>query len=429
MNANYRWYVVGMLWWIAFFNYADRQAIFSVFPLLEKEFHLTPVQLGLLGSSFAWVYGICAPLAGNIVDRVRRKTAILTGLQTWSLVCLATAFSRNFRHLLFFRAAEGLGETSYFPASMSMISDYHGRKTRSRAMGIHQSSVYVGTIAGGFFAGLIGQYYGWRSSFIVFGACGVLLGFLLNRFLREPQRGAADLHDVGAQESAAASRRMSIGDFLRVVRNTPTVVILMLAFMCQTFTTMVLFTWMPTFLYHKFHLSLAAAGLTATIYIQTASMVGSPVGGWLADLLRQRTPGGRIIVQGIGILLEAPFMVLCALTHSTFWLPVGLTLWGLSRGLYEANIFASVFDVVRPEARGTATGCMNTMGWLVGGGLSPIVVGFLAERQGLSVAIAATALSYVMAGLFLFSGVWFFVKRDAAKMEAELAVDARATTV
>jgi sugar phosphate permease len=197
----------------------------------------------------------------------------------------------------------------------------------------------------------------------------------------------------------------------------------MLAFMCENFTTMVLFTWMPTFLYHKYHLSLAAAGLTATLYIQTASMVGSPVGGWLADLARQRTAGGRIIVQGVGILLEAPFVVLCALTNSASWLPIALTLWGLSRGLYEANIFASVFDVVRPEARGTATGFMNAMGWLVGGGLSPIVVGILAERQGLSVAIAATASSYVMAGLCLFTGVFFFVRRDAAKMEAELAAE------
>jgi sugar phosphate permease len=106
-----------------------------------------------------------------------------------------------------------------------------------------------------------------------------------------------------------------------------------------------------------------------------------------------------------------------------FWLPVALTLWGLSRGLYEANIFASVFDVVRPEARGTATGFMNTMGWLVGGGISPIVVGFLAERQGLSVAIAVTSSSYVVAGLLLFTGVLFFVRHDAAKMETEIAAD------
>src|ERR1041385_2117608 len=111
VSTRYRWYVVGMLWWISFFNYADRQAVFSVFPLLEKELHLTAVQLGLLGSSFAWMYGLSAPFAGAIVDRVRRVTAILFGLQTWSLICMATALSRTFSQLFLFRAAEGLGET------------------------------------------------------------------------------------------------------------------------------------------------------------------------------------------------------------------------------------------------------------------------------------------------------------------------------
>ena len=123
-----------MLWLISFFNYADRQAIFSVFPLLEREMNLSPVQLGLLGSAFAWVYGLGAPFAGMIVDRVKRKTAIIGGLHAWSLICMATVFSSDFRHLFFWRAAEGLGETFYYPASMSLISDYHGRNTRSRAM-------------------------------------------------------------------------------------------------------------------------------------------------------------------------------------------------------------------------------------------------------------------------------------------------------
>src|SRR3989449_11759754 len=158
MTPNYKWLVVAMLWLISFFNYADRQAIFSVFPLLEREIGLTPVQLGLLGSSFAWVYGLMGPFAGFVVDRMKRKTSILSGLQIWSVICAATALSRNFTQLLLFRAAEGLGETMYYPASMSMVGDYHGALTRSRAMGIHQTSVYVGTIAGGFFAGAIGQH-------------------------------------------------------------------------------------------------------------------------------------------------------------------------------------------------------------------------------------------------------------------------------
>src|ERR1017187_7753866 len=136
-SSRYKWYVVGMLWWTVFFNYADRQAIFSVFPLLEKQMHLSTVQLGWLGSSFALIYGLAGPFAGMVADRVRRKTAILGGLYLWSAICAATAWSRSFAQLLFFRAAEGLGEAFYFPASMSMIGDYHTGATRSRAMGLH----------------------------------------------------------------------------------------------------------------------------------------------------------------------------------------------------------------------------------------------------------------------------------------------------
>src|ERR1051326_5066196 len=178
---SYRWSVVGMLWGIAFFNYADRQAVFSVFPLLGAEFHLGKAELGLLGTSFAITYGVCGFFAGAIVDRVRRVAAILWGLYIWSLICVSTAVSRTFGQLLGFRAAEGLGETLYYPASMSLISDYHGRETRSRAMGLHQPSFYRGGVVGGFFPGLIGQHYGWRWSFIVFGGAGIVLGAVLHR--------------------------------------------------------------------------------------------------------------------------------------------------------------------------------------------------------------------------------------------------------
>ncbi len=287
-----------MLWFTGFLNYADRQAIFSVFPLLEsvfplleKELGLDSVQLGLLGSSFALVYGVCAPFAGNIVDRVRRKSAVLDGLFGWSVICSATAFSRNFVQLLVFRAAEGLGETFYFPAAMSMISDYHGRRTRSHAMGTHQTSVYAGTIAGGFLGGLIAQHYGWRFSFVVFGGLGIVLGFALMKFLVEPARGAADLQDFGAPVHDIKDK-MPIREFLKVIWTTPTVLLLMIAFMLDNFVGMVLLTWMPKFLYDKFHLSLAVAGLTATIFIRVASMAGSPIGGWLADVLRRRFAGG-----------------------------------------------------------------------------------------------------------------------------------------
>jgi MFS family permease len=408
LSSRYKWYVVAMLWCISVFNYADRQAIFSVFPLLEREMGLTPVELGLLGSSFAWVYGLCAPFAGNIVDRVRRTSAILWGLYAWSLICVATALSRNFRHLFFFRAAEGLGETFYYPASMSLISDYHGKTTRSRAMGLHQTSVYFGTITGGFFAGLIGQRYGWRWSFMVFGSLGILLGVVLKRNLIEPQRGAAD-------PGTPVAPRMPMAQFLRVIWGTPTVVILMGAFLCANFVAVVLLSWMPKFLFDRFGFSLAVAGLIATVFVQPASMLGAPLGGWLADGLRKRTVGGRMMVQALGVFLGAPFVLLCGQTHSLALLIVALTGWGLCKGFYDANIFASVFDVVRPEARGTASGFMNMIGWL-GGGSAPVVIGYLAQRHGLGNAISLAALVYVVAGLLLITGILGFVKRDVERI-------------
>jgi MFS family permease len=433
-TPNYKWWVVAMLWLISFFNYADRQAIFSVFPLLEREMNLTPVQLGLLGSAFAWVYGLGAPFAGMIVDRVRRKTAILGGLHTWSLICIATVTSSNFRHLFFWRAAEGLGETFYYPASMSLISDYHGRDTRSRAMGLHQTSVYMGTIGGGFFAGLIGQYYGWRWSFIVFGGLGVLLGMFLNRYLVEPARGAAEAASKTCSAGLSGPRsaalkgppysfetRLSLPAFLALVGRTPTLLCLMGTFMCANFVAVVLLSWMPKFLYDKFNLGLAMSGLTATIFVQLASMAGAPVGGWLADAWRRRTPRGRLAVQTIGVLGGAPFVVLCGLTSSVGMLIVALTAWGFFKGLYDANIFASVFDVVRPQARGTAAGFMNAVGWLAGGGSAPIVIGIIAERESLGLAIALASTVYLAAALLLLTGMVFFVKRDAARMQAELA--------
>ena len=428
-SPRYKWYVVAMLWWMAFFNYADRQAIYSVFPLLEKEFHLDPVQLGMLGSSFAIVYGVAAPFVGNIIDRVKRKTAILTGLQTWSLICMMTAVSRSFGTLVFFRAAEGLGETAYFPASMSLISDYHGKATRSRAMGTHQTSVYVGVIAGGFLAGLIANHLGWRAAFLIFGGCGVLLGFVLRRFLIEPQRGAADLADVAAGGVVPAPHvRMPVSEFVRLILGRPTVLLLMGAFMCENFTAMVIFTWMPKFLYEKFHLDLAMAALTATLYIQVTSLLGSPLGGWMADSLRRRVAGGRILVQALGIFLEAPFAVLCALTGDMTWLIVGLLFWGVFKGLYEANIFASVFDVIRPEARGTATGFMNMMGWLAGGGTAPVLVGWLSVRFGLSKAIAMAASAYWVAALLLVVAALRFAPHDTERLRQELAAEAAASS-
>ena len=141
-NKNYKWVVVGLLWFVCFFNYADRQAIFSVFIPIGQEMGLSKLQLSWVGAAFMYVYALAGPLAGIIGDRFSRKFLIIAGLVFWSVVTMGTALATDYWHLLFVRALEGFGEAFYFPASMALIADYHDSAgTKSRAMGIHQSSV------------------------------------------------------------------------------------------------------------------------------------------------------------------------------------------------------------------------------------------------------------------------------------------------
>jgi sugar phosphate permease len=109
-------------------------------------------------------------------------------------------------------------------------------------------------------------------------------------------------------------------------------------------------------------------------------------------------------VQALGVFGGAPFVVLCGLTDAIPVLLVALTAWGFFKGLYDANIFASMFDVVPPRARGSAAGLMNTIGWLGGAGTAPLVIGWISQSRGLGMAIATAAAVYVMAGLSLVAG-------------------------
>ena len=388
-----------MLWLVCFLNYADRQAIFSVFPLIKQQMHLSDVQLGVLGTAFMAAYALVGPVAGWLCDRYPRKSLVLGGLVFWSLITAATELIRTFPALVVCRALCGLGEAFYFPAAMSLLSDYHGPETRSRAMSLHQSSVYAGTIAGGTVSGFMGQYYGWRSSFVLFGGLGVALGLLLWGLLREPVRGMSD----PVREQAAAGEDAGFLQGIRDVFRNRLVMLVVAVFMAANFVAVVFLTWMPTFLYQKFHMSVAMAGLNSTAYLQMASVLGVLSGGMLADRLHRGKAGGRLLAQSVGLLCGVPFLFLTGWTLRIPLLLLGMIGFGYFKGLYDANIFAGLYDVVPIHRRGAAAGILNSLGWL-GGGFAPILIALAAARFGLSVCISATAVIYLAIGLLMFVG-------------------------
>lgn len=409
LASHYKWFVVCMLWLVCFFNYADRQAVFSVFPLLSRQFSLSDVQLGVVGSSFMWMYALFGPLAGWLCDRFPRKTLILGALLFWSIVTGATAFSHSYWQLILCRALGGLGEAFYFPASMSLISDYHS-DTRSRAMSIHQSSVYVGSIAGGAVSGVVGQYYGWRSSFMLFGTLGVLLALLLWTLLREPSRGMSDELSKPALLPARQIKprtRTSLLEALKELFVNRVVLLLIIVFIAANFVAVVFLAWMPTFLYQKFHMSLSMAGISATVYLQIASVLGVVSGGFLADSTVKRggrwQHGGRIFTQSLGLLCGAPFLFVTGWTISIRLLILAMIGFGFFKGMYDANIFASLHDIVPVERRGVAVGTMNSLAWL-GGGMAPIAIALAAGHYGMSACISANAGIYLLIGLLMLWG-------------------------
>lgn len=388
-----------MLWLVCLLNYADRQAIFSVFPVLKSTFHLSDVQLGYVASSFMWVYALAAPLAGLVGDRFRRKTVILSGLIFWSAVTIATALSTEYHHLLLFRALEGLGEAFYFPASMSILSAYHAPDTRSRAMAIHQSSVYAGTILGGVAAGWLADHYGWRSGFCIFGSAGILLGLVLVALLDEPERPAATEAPVHSFDFRGAGRILA----------NPMVLVLMSVFVGANFVAMIFLTWLPSYLNRTFGMSLTMAGLNATAYLQIASVTGVLAGGIAADRLARQRRSGRVLTQAAGLLCGVPFLFLSGWAVAVPVFIAATIGFGLFKGLYDANLWASLHDVVPPAQRATAVGLMNSIGWL-GGGIAPVAIGWASARMGMGACLSMTSAIYAAAGLLLIAGATRYLR-------------------
>jgi MFS family permease len=397
-DRGYKWLVVGMLWFVCFFNYADRQAIFAVFPLIKQQLGLTDVQLGIVGAAFMWMYALFGPPAGWLCDRFPRKMLVLGGLIAWSLVTALTAVCHSYGQLVLCRALSGLGEAVYLPASMSLIGDYHGAGTRSRAMSLHQSSVYVGSIAGGAISGLVGQFYGWRWSFILFGSSGLLFALVIGKFLMEPARGSSE-----RQAGRSSLPTVSTGNLLhelRILLASPIVRLLILAFVGANFVAVVFLTWMPSFLYGRFHMSLSMAGLNGTLYLQLSSVLGVLCGGLLADFLSRRFAGGRMFTQALGLFVGIPFLFFTGWAPSVPAVVMGMIGFGYCKGVYDANIFASLYDVVAVRQRGIAAGMLNSLGWL-GGGFAPVAIALAANRYGMGPSISGTALVYCVSGLLM----------------------------
>jgi MFS family permease len=277
--------------------------------------------------------------------------------------------------------------------------------------------VYLGTILGSWIGAWFAEHVGWRYGFYLFGGLGMVLAVVLFKFLREPQRGAADAAAGDLAAHGVTAEPLSIRETLRVIFQSPVVPLLMLAFVGANFVATIFLTWTPTFLVEKFGFKLASAGLSGTVFIHLASAASVPLAGTLADRLTRRMAGGRMLVQALGLLAGAAFVVLVGKTADTTTLILAMTAFGACKGFYDSGIFASLFDAIEPRARGTAAGLMNTVGW-GGGALGPLFVGWTAkygskptEVENMSDAIAFGGIIYLVAAALVVAAMVVFARK------------------
>ena len=396
---TYRWELILWLWLAFFFNQADRQVFSTVLPLIKADLQLSDVQSGWIATIFTAALAVTVPIAGYIGDVFNRARIISWSLFGWSMSTLLSGFGSSFAYLVGIRSvATGAGEAFYAPAANALIAEHH-HETRGRAMAIHQTSLYVGVIASGLIAGWIGDHHGWRSAFWVFGAFGlVLAGFTAWRL-----RSSADPSQRG--HVAAPLFR----DVLSVL-GRPTVLLLIAAWACMVFVNIGYLTWMPTYLHEQFSLTFTNAGFSSMAYHHLGAFGGVILGGWLADRLAVRKPKSRLQLQGIALLAGAPFLWMLGMESSLGLLLSALAGFGFFRGIYDAGIYASLFEVIEPRLRASVIGLIIAIVYLFGA-LAPVLLGGVKGSAGLSLGFSSLALVYAVGGsAALIAARWSFTR-------------------
>jgi MFS family permease len=376
--ARTAWIVVAVLWPVALLNYLDRQMLaamkFSVMGDIPDI--ALDANWGYMLAQFKWVYAFLSPVGGYLADRFSRRLTICASLFVWSAVTWATGHVTTYEGLLWTRTLMGISEAFYIPAALALIADYHTGGTRSRAVGLHQTAIYCGIIVGGF-TGYVADdpRLGWRMAFDVTGLAGMAYALPLLLFLRDAPRSTVT--DVDASGEVA---KPSPGAAAREVLGNGSFILLVLCFTLPALAGWVVKDWMPAILKEMFHIGQGQAGVSATLYVNVASLIGAFFGGWLADRLMRHTIRGRIIVSALGMSLLIPSLFGVGNSATLTTAILFLIVFGIGWGFFDCNNMPILSQIVRPGLRATGYGVMNLVS-ISCGGLADWGFGILRDRH------------------------------------------------
>ncbi len=407
----YKWELIFWLFLAFFLNQADRQ-VFNVLLLdIQRDLGLTMADMGLVSTILTLFYGCLVPIAGLMGDKISKKYIIIIALIIWSTGTLLTGFSSTLFALILLRSiATGGGEAFYSPSANALIGENHGPDTKATALSIHQTALYLGFIFSSIIATAIAKAYGWRNAFLIFGGAGIILAFILMWRLK-PDKVLASKKEH--------KEKIQISDAIRAFFKSPTAILLTIGCAGLQFVGTAFYTWMPTYLQDPegFALDRTRAAFDATFYFQAASIIGVLLGARIGDKYVKRISNMRGWVQVAGFVLGAPFVYIMAKSTNIITVDAALFGFGLFKGIYDSNMFASLYEVIEAKYSAAATSFMLMIGFIVGS-VSPYLLGVLGPQMGLSNGLAMMSVVYFLSAVPCLIATLFTINKEKRQLAA-----------
>ena len=362
--------------------------------------------MGLLLSAFLWAYAFAQLPVGGLIDRFGPRKLLGLGLFSWSVAQAAGGFVTNFGSFIAARLALGLGEAPLFPGGARVVRDWFGIRERGFATGLCQSASSLGNFIAVPLLTFLMLRLSWRWMFILVGVAGVALAAVWWSVHRDPsevQLTPDETRYLTEGDENSASRPPTFSEWKHLFAHRTTWG--MIAGFFGTIYTLWLYTgWLPFYLEHERHMSVARVGVVAAIpYF--FGCVGAVIGGWLCDFLTRRgwTPmGGRKV-----LIASALFGISACTVGTAFAQSNALALTFISISLFLIYIAASAawatVPIAAPSQFTASLGSMQNFGGYLGGALAPTVTGLIVQRTGSfsQALILSAGLSLVSAGAYL----------------------------
>jgi MFS family permease len=360
-SKKYPWIVVALLWVVALLNYMDRQMLSTMKPsmMIDIAELQSATNFGYLMAIFLWIYGFMSPVSGIIADTINRKWLIVGSLFVWSAVTFAMGYAKTFDQLYWLRAVMGVSEALYIPAGLSLIADYHQDKTRSLAVGIHMTGLYMGQALGGFGATIAAEF-SWQQTFMSFGLIGIVYAIVLILFLKEKR------NTIDQTNSPSVQAKPSLFKGLGLLLTNIAFWIILFYFAVPSLPGWGVKNWLPTLFSENLNIDMSKAGPLSTITIAASSFLGVVFGGILSDRWVQKNLKGRIYTSAIGLGLTIPALVFVGFGHTIFAIVGAAFCFGFGYGMFDANNMPILCQFVSAKYRATAYGLMNMVGVFAG---------------------------------------------------------------